>query len=154
MRCDTERSWQSPFKQWKDRRLSYSWGMSSNRKRSKIKKSLTSVLQAQFFSKLPFGDHVIQKSRQLSNVGRQNKVTKFKKKSYFPWWHLVGYYMKRKLMKFQDGCSTIVVECTYALLQVFTQTERSELYELQRKLILNISVNVFSNVSILSGYKF
>ena len=38
------------------------------------------VLQAQFFSKLPFGDHVIQKSRQLSNVGRQNKVIKFKKK--------------------------------------------------------------------------
>ena len=81
------------------------------------------VLQAQFFSKLPFGDHVIQKSCQLSNVGRQNKVIKFKKKSYFPWWHLVGYCMKRKLIKFQDDCSMIVVECTYALLQVFTQTE-------------------------------
>ena len=43
-----------------------------------------SALQVQYFSKLPFGDHVIQRSRQLSNVGRQ-QVIKFKKKSYFPW---------------------------------------------------------------------
>ena len=33
--------------------------------------SVLPVLQAQFFSKLPFGDHVMQKSRQLLNVGRQ-----------------------------------------------------------------------------------
>ena len=57
-------------------------------------------------------------------------------------------------MKFQDGCSTIVVERTYAVLQVFTLTERSELSELQRKLILNISVNILSTVFILFGYKF
>ena len=62
--------------------------------------------------------------------------------------------MRIKLTKFQDGCSMIVVERTYAVLQVFTLTERSELYELQRKLILNISVNVFSNVFTLSGCKF
>ena len=43
---------------------------------------------------------------------------------------------------------------TYAVLQVFTLTERSELQELQRKSILNISVNVLSNVFILSRYKF
>ena len=62
--------------------------------------------------------------------------------------------MKIKLTKFQDGCSTIVVERTYTVLQVFTLTERSELLELQRKLILNISVNVLSNVFILSRDKF
>ena len=62
--------------------------------------------------------------------------------------------MKTKVTKFQDGCSTILVQHTYAVLQVFTQTERSELKELQRKLILNNSVNVLSNVFILSGCKF
>ena len=46
---------------------------------------VVTALQAQYFFKLPFGDHVIQKSRQLSNVGRQNTVIKFKEKSYFPW---------------------------------------------------------------------
>ena len=60
--------------------------------------------------------------------------------------------MKIKLTKFQDGCSTI--EHTYPVLQVFTLTEQSELYELPRKLTLNISVNVLSNVFILPGYKF
>ena len=42
--------------------------------------------------------------------------------------------------------SLLNVICTYPVLQVFTQTERTELKELQRKLILNISVNVLSNV--------
>ena len=42
-----------------------------------------SLLQAQFFSKLSFGDHVIQKSRQLSNVGHQNKRIKLKRNHFF-----------------------------------------------------------------------
>ena len=41
------------------------------------------MLQAQFFSKLPFGDHVIEKSRQLSNVDRQNKRIKLIKEIIF-----------------------------------------------------------------------
>ena len=45
----------------------------------------TAVLQAQLFSKLPYGDHLIQKGRELSNVGGQNKRIKFKEKSFFPW---------------------------------------------------------------------
>ena len=37
-------------------------------------------------------------------------------------------------MKLQDGCSMIIVECTYDVLQVFTLTERSELLGITRQI--------------------
>ena len=48
-------------------------------------------------------------------------------------------------------CSLLNV---YALLQDFTLTERSELLELRRKLMLHIFVSALSNVFLLSGSKF
>ena len=47
-----------------------------------------------------------------------------------------------------DRCRTF-----FADLQGSTLTERSKLYELRRKLVLNISVSVLSNFFILSGSK-
>ena len=64
--------------------------------------------------------------------------------------------MKIKVTKIQDGCS-MFVRCSllngYALLQDFTLTERRELLELRRKLMLNIFVSAL-NFYLLSGSKF